>query len=243
MATARAASRARAMSSSSMISPETPATPRLLMEDTWAPARLTMAPVISTPEVASAFWTDFVIACAAAERSTITPFLIPSEGSTPDPRMRMALSSTRPTRVQTLVVPTSIPTTISSIGYLLLLIEWCIQVFHADERGLDALPGEVVHHRLVDLQLHLDVFDILAEVDRPAPRVLPAHAILRVISHGDALGDIRRQGHDGLDHLRLDEDLVEQALLRVGDDAGGGAGGGDLHQPIRLAAGHEGDTV
>src|SRR5512144_2512540 len=165
MATARAASRARAMSSSSMISPETPATPRLLMEETCAPARLTIAPVISTPEVASAFWTDLVMTWAAAFRSTITPFLIPSEGSTPDPRIRMALSSTRPTRVQTLVVPTSIPTTISSIGYLRLLIEWGIQIFHADQRGLNALANECIDHRLIHLQFHGDVVDILAEVD------------------------------------------------------------------------------
>ncbi len=58
------------------------------------------------------------LAAEAAERSTMMPLRIPSEGSMPTPRMRMdaaLASSTRPTRVHTLVVPTSMPTTISSI--------------------------------------------------------------------------------------------------------------------------------
>src|SRR5215216_6177266 len=100
-----------------MILPLTAAAPRLLTEETCAPAMLTSAEVISIPEVDSAFSTERVMACDAAARSTIMPFLIPSEGSMPTPRMRMErLSSTRPTSVHTLVVPTSMPTTISSIN-------------------------------------------------------------------------------------------------------------------------------
>src|SRR5215211_5073159 len=75
--------------------------------------------------------TERVIACEAAARSTIIPFLIPSEGSMPTPRMRMEwLSSTRPTSVQTLVVPTSMPTTISSIGLLTQSVIRCGWVGH-----------------------------------------------------------------------------------------------------------------
>src|SRR5512147_1134441 len=97
--------------------PFTAAAPRLFTDETCAPAMLTNAEVISSPEVDSAFFTERVIACEAAARSTMMPFLMPSDGSMPTPRIRMDLSSsTRPTRVQILVVPTSMPTTISSIS-------------------------------------------------------------------------------------------------------------------------------
>ncbi|MFN8460224.1 MAG: hypothetical protein U0X93_00410 [Anaerolineales bacterium] len=59
---------------------------------------LTNAEVISRPDVDSAFFTERVMACVAAARSTMMPLRIPSEGSMPTPRMRMDLSSsTRPT--------------------------------------------------------------------------------------------------------------------------------------------------
>src|SRR5512139_4282878 len=94
---------------------------------------LTSADVTSSPEVDSAFSTEWVIAWEAAARSTITPLRIPSEGSMPTPRMRMdLLSSTRPTRVQTLVVPTSMPTTISSM-LLTYPVIGCSRIRHIDQ--------------------------------------------------------------------------------------------------------------
>jgi N-methylhydantoinase B len=92
------------------------AAPRLFTDATCAPAILTNADVISRPEVDSAFFTERVIACEAAVRSTMIPLRIPSDGSMPTPRMRRdKSSSTRPTRVHILVVPTSMPTMISSM--------------------------------------------------------------------------------------------------------------------------------
>ena len=116
IATERAASRARITSYSSTISPLMPTTPRLLMEETCAPAILTKAEAISIPELCSARSTERTIARDAASRSTITPFVMPFEGSMPTPKIcSEPASCTRPTSVQTFVVPTSIPTTISSI--------------------------------------------------------------------------------------------------------------------------------
>ncbi len=116
IATARACSRAWSISNCSMMFPFTAVAPLLFTDATCEPAMLTRADVISNPEVDSAFLTDCMIACEAADRSTMTPLRIPSEGSMPTPRIRMELlSSTLPTSVHTLVVPTSMPTTISSM--------------------------------------------------------------------------------------------------------------------------------
>src|SRR5215208_682932 len=131
--------------------------PRLFTEATCAPAILTSADVISSPDVDSAFSTDFVIACEAAARSTMIPLRIPSEGSMPTPRMRMDLSScTLPTRVQTLVVPTSMPTTISSIllTHPVIRRSW---IRHINHDRTDASLRQRVHHRFIHahLQFHI----------------------------------------------------------------------------------------
>ena len=65
MAIARAWSSARATSDASITPPGTATTPRLLIEETCPPARLTSADVISMPEVCSAFSTEWVMACEA----------------------------------------------------------------------------------------------------------------------------------------------------------------------------------
>src|SRR5687767_6932993 len=153
MATARACSKACSISNCSMIFPFTAVAPRLFTDETCEPAMLTRAEVISSPEVDSAFLTDCMIACEATDKSTITPLRIPSEGSMPTPRIRMELlSSTRPTSVHTLVVPTSMPTTISSI----LLTHPVIRrsrVCYVDQRGPNASLCQRSDHRFIDLHL------------------------------------------------------------------------------------------
>ena len=57
-----------------MTLPFTAAAPRLFTDETCAPAILTKADVISSPEVDSAFFTERVIAWEAAARFTMMPF-------------------------------------------------------------------------------------------------------------------------------------------------------------------------
>ena len=121
----------------------------------------------------------------------------------------MVSCSTRPTRVQTLVVPTSIPTTISSIVLTLgLLIEWCIQVFHADQRGLDALMSESIHDGLVNILFHRNILGILAEINTTS-RAGPASPF-RISGRkiiGAPAGTWETERDDGLDHGGVDEGL------------------------------------
>jgi len=85
------------------------------MEETCEPANETQAERISYPEDRCAFSTDRAMAAVAPSKSTITPRLIPCEGSIPTPIMRKSLpSSIFATRVQILVVPISIPTIVRS---------------------------------------------------------------------------------------------------------------------------------
>src|SRR5215211_6027322 len=135
---------------------------------------LTNPDVISSPEVDSAFLTERVIAWEAAARSTMMPLRIPSEGSIPTPRMRMDLSSsTRPTSVHTLVVPTSIPTTISSIStfcdlslsvtFPYLLTQPVIRrgrVHHINQSGLNASLSQRIHHRFIDAYFQFNIISI-----------------------------------------------------------------------------------
>src|SRR5688572_21035823 len=136
-----------------MIFPFTAVAPRLFTDETCEPAMLTRAEVISSPEVDSAFLTDCMIACEAADRSTMTPLRIPSAGSMPTPRIRMELlSSTRPTSVHTLVVPTSMPTAISSILLAHHVIR-CSGQRHVNHGGRHACLCERSDHRFIDLDL------------------------------------------------------------------------------------------
>src|SRR5205823_4190642 len=90
-------------------------TPWLLAELMWAPEMPTKALMILKPDCCSAFWTDAVIACIASSTSTTTPRRIPRDGVMPAPMISSWSSGdTAAIKVQTLVVPTSIPTTIRS---------------------------------------------------------------------------------------------------------------------------------
>ena len=87
-------------------------------------------------EERSAFSIERAMDWEAAARSTMVPLRMPWEGSMPTPRMRRLCSpSTRATRVQTLVVPISIPTTIGSSIGLLHPVEWRIGLLHANHSG------------------------------------------------------------------------------------------------------------
>src|SRR5215217_1158078 len=136
-----------------MIFPLTAAAPLLFTDETCAPAILTSAEVISSPDVDSAFSTERVMACEAPAKSTITPLRMPADGSTPTPRMRMDwLSSTRPTSVHTLVVPTSMPTTISSMLFTHPII-WSRRIRYIDQRRLNTPLGQGSHHRFIHAHL------------------------------------------------------------------------------------------
>src|SRR6185436_5895079 len=203
IATARAWSKECSTSNCSMMLPFTAAAPRLFTDETCAPAMLTNAEVISRPEVDSAFSTERVIACEAAARSTIMPLRMPSEGSMPTPRMRMdLLSSTRPTSVHTLVVPTSMPTTISSIipfcyfgisqlagdgsalaDSILLThpVIWRGREGDIDQRRADASLRQRIHQRLIHTHLQLNIVRGRAKINTPAARVIPAEAHARIV--------------------------------------------------------------
>src|SRR5512146_2981916 len=155
-----------------MMLPFTATAPRLLTEETCAPAMLTRADVISSPEVDSAFSTERVIDWEAAARSTIIPLRMPSEGSMPTPRIRMDLSSsTRPTRVHTLVVPTSMPTTISSMSFTHPVV-WRARVGHIDQRRPDPSRSQGIHHRLIHAHFQFDIACFRAKIYPPTARVV-----------------------------------------------------------------------
>src|SRR5690349_18480761 len=165
---------------------------------------LTSAEVISSPDVDSAFSTERVIACDAAARSTMTPFLIPSEGSMPTPRMRTDLSSsTRPTNVQTFVVPTSMPTTISSI----LLTHPVIgrsRIRHIDHCRTNASLRQRIHHRFIHTNFQFHIVGTCPKIDFPATRIIPAKTKLWIINNYHTGRDMSRQSFDRLHHLGRD---------------------------------------
>src|SRR5215216_5568084 len=204
MATARDCSRACATSYCSITFPLTATAPRLFTLATCAPAMLTSADVISRPEVDSAFSTERVIAWEAAARSTMIPFLIPSEGSMPTPRMRMDLSSsTRPTSVHTLVVPTSMPTTLSSI--LLNPVIGRSGVRHIDHCRTDASLRQGIHHRFIHMHLQLHVISTRPKIDLPATRVIPPKPITWVVNNDHARRDVVAKPLQRLHHFSGNE--------------------------------------
>src|SRR5687768_9747081 len=66
------------------------------------------------PDCCSARWSEANIDSIAACTSTTTPLRMPCEGQMPTPRISGRSASTAAIRVQILVVPTSMPTTICS---------------------------------------------------------------------------------------------------------------------------------
>jgi len=90
---------------------EMPTTPRLLREETCVPLSPTYARSILYPDVRSAFSTEAAMDAVASATSTTTPLRTPREGATPTPITQTFPSpSTSPTKVHTLLVPTSMPT-------------------------------------------------------------------------------------------------------------------------------------
>src|SRR5574341_1333640 len=184
-----------------MIPTGTEMAPRLFTEETCPPARLTSAEVISRPEVCSARSTERVMACVAVARSTTTPLRIPSDGSMPTPMMRMVFSlSIRPTSVHTLVVPTSMPTMISSMSLAHSVVRR-VGILNADERRIDAALGQRIDQRLVDLQLQTHVLRVAPKEDLPAAAIGPAQPVMRIIDQRGNRGDIRSEGLDCLDQI------------------------------------------
>ena len=83
--------------------------PRELIEEMCGPVKPTCAERMRTPAARSARWTEEEIASIAAWMLSTIPRVIPCEGPTPTPRMRislLALSSA--TTVQIFVLPMSI---------------------------------------------------------------------------------------------------------------------------------------
>ena len=110
MLMARAPSMARLTSSLPMgrCLPGMVATPRLFMETMWPPPMLTWADTMRLPLERSAFSTEAMMASVASWMPSTIPFLTPCDGVTPTPRMRSSSSGVNSaTRVQTLVLPTS----------------------------------------------------------------------------------------------------------------------------------------
>src|SRR5574339_451526 len=195
-----------------MMLPLTATAPRLLTEETCAPAMLTSAEVISSPEVDSAFSTERVTACEAAARSTIMPLRMPSEGSMPTPRMRMDLSSsTRPTRVHTLVVPTSMPTTISSMSFTHSVV-WRGRIRHIDQRRPDASLRKRIYHRLIHAHFQFHISCFRSEVHPPAARVIPAKPKTCIIDDRHSRRDMLAQSLDSLHHVRRNEGSRRQRI-------------------------------
>src|SRR5574340_205268 len=218
MAIARAWSSARETSVASITPPGTATTPRLLIEETCPPARLTSAELISIPEVCSACSTERVMACDARPRSTMTPRRMPSDGSIPTPMMRMVFSpSTRPTRVQTLVVPTSMPTTISSM-LLRRPVVGRLRVFDADECRLHALRIDHSDHGVVDFKLERHISRPFPEVHLPASAVFPSQAVLSVENEARPARRMRGQCQHSLHQFLRNEGSGRQRIRGCGRD-------------------------
>src|SRR6266540_7026590 len=184
-----------------MILPLTAAAPRLLTDETCAPAMLTKAEVISRPEVDSAFSTECVIACEAAARSTMMPLRIPAEGSMPTPRIRTDwLSSTRPTSVQTLVVPTSMPTTISSMSFTHPVIGRG-RIGHIDQRRLNTSLCQGSHHRFIHTDLQLNISCTRPKINSPAARVIPSKTRTCIVQNWHTLWNMPTQSFQRLHHF------------------------------------------
>ncbi len=181
-----------------------PTAPRLLTDETCAPARLTSAEVISSPEVCSAFSTERVIACVAAARSTMTPLRIPSEGSMPTPRMRMdLLSSTRHQRADLgrsdvdayndLFHVIANPVIWAQSGYVTLMMTGCMPLCASELTSVYTLAFST-QYRVAR-----------PKVNTPAAGVIPAKPQYRVIEDRHAGRDVGARRFQRLDHVRGDE--------------------------------------
>ena len=91
----------------------------------WLPPMLTCADMMRVPLERSALSTELAIASVASWMLSTMPFLTPCEGVMPTPRMRRSSSGvTSPTRVQILLLPTSIPASMLSLKSDHLLGHW-----------------------------------------------------------------------------------------------------------------------
>src|SRR3990172_4257483 len=240
----RAASRARLTSSGPMMRPETPAMPLLFSEAICAPDRLTRADVISNPEVRSALSLAASTARATPSKLTTPPFFIPSDGTIPTPMTRRRDSSSSwPTRAQTLVVPTSTPTKMTSSEPIIALrsllpVVGRRRVFHAHQLRNDP----PLRQNLGDLPVHFHFEDhvpALAEGGLPASdRVDEAVAVLGVVLQSLPLRSLCQKGAGRPQLLRVDDggqrvplDVQARLLGRYPD------------QVVQLAVLQEGDPV
>ena len=91
--------------------------PRLFTEVVWLPPMLTWADIMRLPLDRSARSTEPVIASVAFWMSSTMPFFTPCEGVIPTPRTRRSSSGvTSATKVQILLLPTSMPASMLSLN-------------------------------------------------------------------------------------------------------------------------------
>src|SRR3972149_10753204 len=148
---------------------------------------------------------------ATPSRLTPPPFFIPSDGTIPTPMTRRRDSSSSwPTRAQTLVVPTSIPTKMTSSEPIIALRSLLPvirrrRVFHAHQLRNDPPLGQDFGD--LPVQLHFeDHVPAAAEVGLPTPdgvdKAIPVLGVVLQSLHFRRLG---QQRSGGPQRLRLDD--------------------------------------
>src|SRR5919198_602905 len=130
----------------------------------------TKALTILKPDCCSAFWTAPTIDSTTSSGLTTTPFLMPRDGTMPTPMIsRCSSGETSAISAQTLVVPTSTPTTILSllIGQSSSSVVGAVSKGDVDHPGRGFVFCKIVAVRAQRFYLSFEVFAARAVEARP----------------------------------------------------------------------------